>query len=233
MLASHALCSLRIESPYYDCFNIRTNTRDFKSRLLNTLRHCPNLRSLVVYGNRSLEDATDEVRLAVEPGDTLPLLQELSIIGYEHSKMSGDEPLFQRDDREIWGAYGGWSNLQRVTFHDHQLLDGIHGCQNTLVSIDLINISEGFEQSLGRICSRVDNLRELRMEGERACVPVAALQRCGHSLRSLAILSSNYSDEDQVDMVGLEGLQLIQDHCPLVSSMALSIYRQPDSLVGA
>ena len=221
--ASHALCSLHIWFPSW--YHSATHAREIKSRIFNTIRHCPNLRSFAVYGDGSLEHATDVVRLAVEPGDTLPLLQELSLIG--------NTPIFQREDLEIWGANGGWSNLQRVTFRDHQLLDGIHGCQDTLDSIVLTNVSEGFEQSLGRICSRVDNLRELKMGGERSCVPIAALQRSGHSLRSLVILRFNYWDVNQVDVVGLEGLQLIQHHCPLVSSMALSIDRQPDSLVSA
>ena len=229
--ASHALCSLRIWIPY--CYYRTTETRDMKSRIFNTLKHCPNLRSFAIYGNSSMDHATDGVRLAVEPGDTLPPLQELSIIG------DSTITIFQREDLEIWGANGGWSNLQRVTFRDHQLLDGIHGCQDTLDSINLTHVSEGFEQSLGRICSRVDNLRELRVGGERSCVPIAALQRCGHSLKSLVVLRSlvlrghNFYGVDQVNEVGLEGLQLIQDHCPLVSSMALSIDRQPDRPVGS
>ncbi|KAM0794270.1 hypothetical protein BDR22DRAFT_712424 [Usnea florida] len=219
--ASHALCSLRIWFPSW--YHSATHAREIKSRLFNTIRHCPNLRSFAVYGDGSLEHANDGVRLAVEPGDTLPLLQELSLIG--------NTPIFRREDLEIWGANGGWSNLQRVTFRDYQLLDGIHGCQDTLDSIVLTHVSDGFEQALGRICSRVDNLRELKMGGERSCVPIAALQRSGHSLRSLVILRFNYWVVNQVDVVGLEGLQLIQDHCPLVSSMALSIDRRPDSLL--
>ena len=221
--ASHALSSLRIWLPYN--YYRAINTREIKSRIVNTLKHCPNLRIFAVYNNRSVEHATGEMRLAVEPGDTLPLLQELSIIG--------DSAIFQREDLEIWGAKGGWSNLQRVTFRDHKLLDGIHGCQDTLDSIDLTHVSDGFEHFLGRICSRVNNLRELRVGGELSCVPIAALQRCGHSLKSLVILRFNFPGVDQVDVVGLEGLQSIQDHCPLVSSMVVSIDGQPGSLVGA
>ena len=219
--ASHALSSLRIWLQYN--FYRAINTWEIKSRIVNTLKNCPNLRIFAVYNNRSLDDATVGVRLTVEPGDTLPLLQELSIIG--------DSAIFRPEDLEIWGANGGWSNLQRVTFRDHQLLDGIHGCQDTLESIDLTHVSDGFEHFLGRICSRVNNLRELRVGGERSCVPIAALQRCGHSLKSLVILT--YSGVDQVDVVGLQGLQLIQDHCPQVSSIVLSIDQQPDTLVGA
>ena len=229
--ASHALRSLRIRVPY-DYYRV-TKTREIKSRIFNTLKHCPNLRSFAIYGNSSKSHATIGVRLALDPGDTLLLLQELSIIG------DNDCAIFKREDLDIWGANGGWSNLQRVTFRDHQLLDGIHGCQDTLDSINLTHVSEGFEQSLERICSRVDHLRELRVGGKRSCVPIAALQRCGHSLKSIVILmpgvsqGRNFYGENQVDVVGPESLRLIQDHCPLVSSMALTIDRQPDRLVGA
>ena len=213
--ASHALYSLRIWVPH--------GYGKIKSRIFDTLKHCPNLRSFAIYDDWSSDNATDGVRLAVEPGDTLPLLQELSI--------EGERVPFRREDLEVWGANAGWSNLERVTLSDHQLLDGIHGCQDTLKSINLADISEGFRQSLRRICSRVDNLRELRLGG-LPCVPIAALQRCGHSLKSLELRSINFHGENQGNGVGLEGLQLIQDHCPLVSSMALTI-AQPDRLVGS
>ena len=179
----HALYSLRIWVPYR--YGKITN------RIFNTLKHCPNLRSFAIYDNRSSDYATDEVRLAVEPGDTIPLLQELSIIG--------PSAPFRREDLEVWGVNAGWSNLQRVTLSDHQLLDGIHGCQDTLESINLNDISEGFEQSLGRICSRVENLRELRVGGEPSCVPIAALQRCGHSLKSLELRGINFYGTKQGD----------------------------------
>ena len=228
--ASHALHSLHIWVPHG--YYMTTKTRKIKSRIFNTLKHCPNLRSFAIYGSNSLGLTTDRVRLALGPGDTLPLLQELSIIG------DSDCAIFEREDLDVWGANGGWSNLQRVTFRDQQLLDGIHGCQGTLVSITLTYVCEGFERSLGRICSRIDNLRELRIAGERTC-PIAALQRCGHSLKSLVILKSlklhgqRFYGTGQVNHLGLEGLQMIQDHCPLVSSMALTIVPQDDRLVGS
>ena len=222
--ASHALSSLRIWLPYN--YYREINTREIKSRIFNTLKRCPNLRIFAVYSNRPVEHALGGMRLVVEPGDTLPLLQELSIIA------DSDCAIFQWEDLEIWGANGRWSNLQRVTFREHQLLDGIHGCQDTLDSIDLTHVSDGFEHFLGRICSRVNNLREVRVSGERSCVPIAALQRCGHSLKSLVILRPDVHGADQVDVVGLDGLRLIQCLCPLVSCMVLSIDQQPDILVG-
>ena len=101
--------------------------------------------------------------------------------------MTDGSHTFRREDLEVWGANGRWPHLQKVTFRDPQLLNGIHGWGKTLISLSLIEVSEGFEKPLVDICSRLDRLRELRVGEKDFHVPVAASQKCGHSLKSLVM----------------------------------------------
>lgn len=77
--------------------------------------------------------------------------------------------------------------------------------------------------SPGEISSRVDHLRELRIGGKTLCIPVAALQRCGHALKSVVNRGHDNHCEEQANEVPLGALQLVRVHdsCPTLYSIAM------------
>lgn len=217
----HTLLSLRICIP---CgFEYPEEPRRVKSKLFSALKGFSKLRSLSIYGEYEYSSVysyvSDGPRLAVKPAETLPQLRELSV--------TDGSDTFQWEDLEVWGANGRWSHLQKVTFRDPQLLNGIHGCEKTLISLSLIEVSEGFEKPLADICSRLDRLRELGVGGKNFHVPVAALQKCGHSLKSLVMRNQDMYGRESAKEGSLQALQSIHDSCPMLSSIAMSINRQP------
>lgn len=220
--ACHTLSTLRIYIPsgYY----APTDNRRVKSRLFSALKDCTNLRILSIYGHDRRIRSINGPWLVVEPGESLPSLRDLSV--------TDNSDTLRREDLEIWGANGRWSNLQKVTFRDPQLLDGIHGCEKTLISINLLEVSESFQTPLTDICSRLDHLRELRVGGKHLCIPVLALKKCGHSLKSLVMRGHDEYCQELANKVPLESLQLVHDYCPVLSKMDMSIDWPSGGLVG-
>ena len=204
-----------------------------KEKLLQVLNNCPGLQSLTTYGYNGYRERNSFRRRGpsglsglwhdAKLQYPLPQLLELSIA----------DRTFEVDDLLAWGANEGWAKLRKITLWDHRLLHGCRGCENSLQSINLIEMDDEYEDTLAKVCSRTTRLTELNIRTVIRRLPLSALEVCGHSLRAFAIhphidVGGRWTRATDVPVGFLEA---IQRHCPELTSLAITLRRPRDSSV--
>ena len=219
-LAPHMLCSLQVCMPNAAFRGGEKRALAAKKNLFWVLRNCPGLRSLTTYPQESYNAGLLGIWYDVKLEDPLPQLSDLSVT----------DKTFETEDLVYWGAKGGWLRLERLTICNHRLLDGLHGCEESLRSINLINAGEGYEDSLLQICSRTTMLTELKLRDVLVQFPLPALEICGPSLKSLAIhfSSGRASHWDCMQQISLHRLLCAQRCCPGLTDLAVNLLWPPD-----
>lgn len=190
-----------------------------KRKLFWVLKNSPGLQSLTTDAPQEHIEKRGHGPLAswhdVKLGFPLPQLLELSIA----------DKTFEIDDLSTWGAKEGWTKLKKITLCDSRLLCGLHGCEQSLRSIHLIDAKEGYESALVVMCSRTMRLTELEIQTEISRLPFSALEICGASLITLAVHPHKESAEGclSVQDTPLDFLQATQRYCPAVTSLAINL----------
>lgn len=236
-LAPHMLRSLQVNMPNCGSREGEKEARITKQRFFWALNNCPGLQTLTTYFAWNSRDkykrpphpASRSSGPSGPPGlwhdikleSPLPQLLELSVA----------DRTFEVDDLLTWGAKGGWKKLKKITVWDHRLLQGFNGCEQSLRSIRLIDAKQGWEDNIGKICSRTMNLTELKIRTEDSRVPVSILEICGPSLTTLAIHHQDRgNDWSYIKDTPFKFLRAIQRLCPKVTNLALNLCWPLDSL---
>ena len=176
-LAPQMLRSLQVCMPNGGFRGGETRALAAKKHLFWVLKNCPGLQSLTTYHQEGCDVGSLGLWYDVKLEDPLPQLSDFSFT----------DKTFETEDLAFWGAKGGWLRLERLTVCNHRLLDGLHGCEESLRSINLISAGEGYKDSLLQMCSRTTMLTELKVRDMPVQFPLSALEICGPSLKSLAI----------------------------------------------
>ena len=214
--APNMLRSLQICMPSVPVNHNRSVNFEPKRMLFWVLNSCLGLQCLSTYGDQDVSGIFQGGPIGswhnVKFGGPLPQLLELSIA----------DRTFSISDLLQWAKEDGWINLRKITLWDSSLLAGLHGCEESLRSIQLIGTKEGYEKDLAKICSRTRKLTELKINTNLSGYPISTLAICGASLVTLAVYLP-VGHRTQVSTAPLEFLKVIQRHCPLLVNLALSI----------
>lgn len=219
-LEPHMLCSLQVCMPDGAFRGGEKRALAAKKNLFWVLKNCPGLQSLTTYPQEGYNAGSSGLWYDMKLEDPLPQLSDLSVT----------DKTFETEDLVYWGAKGGWLRLERLTICNHRLLDGLHGCEESLRSINLINAGEGYEDSLLQICSRTTMLTELKVRDLPVQFPLSALEICGPSLKSLAIHFSGgrASHWDSMQQISLHRLLSAQRCCPGLTNLAVNLLWPPN-----
>ena len=211
--APNMLRSLQIRMPVNHHGSVESEA---KRKLFWVLNSCPGLQCLSTYDtqdfSRSLQDQPIGSWHEVKFGGPLPQLLELSIT----------DRTFSISDLLQWGREDGWIKLRKITLLESSLLSGLRGCEQSLRSIQLVDTQEGYENDLGKICSRTQRLIELKINTLNTGYPISTLAICGASLVTL-VVRFPISHPMQVTIAPLEFLEAIQRHCPLLANLTVDV----------
>ncbi|MCJ1385850.1 hypothetical protein MMC17_008974 [Xylographa soralifera] len=222
---------LRVSPNFYElkgslCSKYYNISTAGKMNTLQMILSSPGLRKVDLMGCRQLCNAWDLSlpRLTMPADDCQSLLEEFSCNTSEL-----DLALITQLSSKLL-----FNNLRLLETNTLMLLS-FDGCQHTLRCLRLWQDAGGVNPMIttnsldnaSNFLKSVDKLEELQWRSKYIRVPLAILQACGPSLRTLVAFSWG-DDIEQVDCNGLKYLERLRAVCPNLTHFSLNIVSHMD-----
>ncbi|CAJ2503513.1 Uu.00g109070.m01.CDS01 [Anthostomella pinea] len=225
-----------------DCLEI---TKPLKKVLLS----CPNLRILGINmwqpENTCIEEhpPAEYCGLGFVDGERPPPLEELKILDYPFGKQDIDGPenpvpyrLKESQigypiagyEQDYWADNFDWSQLKRLRIGDMQL--ALRMAHKLTALREVAFIGESPPESMKEFFPQVPAALESISVQNLACIGAEEITRHGATLRKLRLheVEGWRSPKRRENIIDVESLRAIRDHCPFIEDLTLDIPRDGD-----